>query len=576
MPSLQKKSVHIIGLITISLTSLTFMHYNMVKYAEVPFDPTSYIDNFTGCGFDLIVFFCVSMLVFRNNVMHSIMACCVTAILWSFANVLYSRFFFQHITLSAIGQTGNLSDLFVIKSIIGGLHWSDLLFVFLLLTALWIYNTADKTIRITLKQASIYILTVLSVLVFLSFSSTIVYSCTKSEFRSFGFIRHHLYTHHFDLYRNSANPNWTHFQRGSVRTLFHPLFHDMFTSQKLTREQIATIKQETDNQTDKTTLHEKPPVCNVIFIIVESYLSATSDLIIGGKEITPYLNQLKKSDNVYYNGHLKSNITIGESGDGQFICMTGLLPLRSEVTVGRAKNCTLPGLPKVLSKVMHLDTKMLIPTTPSMWEQEKMCQKYGIDKLYSCTDVNPSGGDLNDQQIFHALSQFDKQCQHPFFTLVLTMSMHQPYNAPVDPYFTFRAPSDYSEEYVNYLNACHYTDKQIGTYLKHLKDIGLYQKSLIIITADHHPNPNSIKMDHLSSDIPLYIVNGNIDNNSAWAGPCNQLDIYTTILDILVKEKAEWRGLGRTLLSPQYTNSINPQYWDISEWIIRGNYFDMK
>lgn len=56
---------------------------------------------------------------------------------------------------------------------------------------------------------------------------------------------------------------------------------------------------------------------NVVYILLESFLSVSSDLFVDGKEITPFLNKLKKDSNTYYNGKIRPNITIGESGDGQ-------------------------------------------------------------------------------------------------------------------------------------------------------------------------------------------------------------------------------------------------------------------
>ena len=84
-------------------------------------------------------------------------------------------------------------------------------------------------------------------------------------------------------------------------------------------------------------------------------MSVSSDMRVDGKEITPFLNKLKQSDSVYYNGHLAPNITIGESGDGQFIYLTGVLPLRSKVTVGEAKSKSFPALPRLLKKFMGVN-----------------------------------------------------------------------------------------------------------------------------------------------------------------------------------------------------------------------------
>lgn len=554
----------------IPVINLIVMHYTIGFYAEVLFDTTSYVDNISSIVFDITILGCTFLFLFRGNIRLSLLLCNITTALWSFSNILYSRFFFQYISISSIGQAGNLFNISMLKCIIDGFQWNDLFFIASILLSIFIYYHI-KLKYIGVKEILITFFAGILVVFTLIVSSTSLFSLNNPSMISLGYIRHHLYTHHFDLYRNSANPNWTYFQRGSFRTLLQPLLYNLLTSKDLKQDQINIIKKEIKNQGKRVTIHDNVDVKNVIFIIVESYLSTVSDFVVAGQEITPNLNALKKDSTIYYNGNVKSNITIGESGDGQFICMTGLLPLRSEITVGRAKDVSLPGLPKILSKKMNLHTRMLIPTTPSMWEQEKMCVQYGISRLYSSKDVNSGRKDLDDQEIFDFLIVLDKKEPRPFFSLVLTMSMHQPYTEQIDPSFNIKDPN-ISKSFSNYLNACHYTDKQIGRYLQSLKDLGLYNESLIIITADHHPNPNSLQIENLSNDIPLYIINGNI-NRHEWTDKCNQLDIYTTILDLLIKDSLEWRGLGHSLLSPQYEESVSPSTWDISEWILQGNYF---
>ena len=316
---------------------------------------------------------------------------------------------------------------------------------------------------------------------------------------------------------------------------------------------------------------------NLILIIVESYLSITSDILVDGKEVTPFLNSLKHDSTIYYNGQVTPNITIGESSDGQFLYMTGILPLRSEVTVTKAKYAELPGLPKVLKQEGIIkESQMIIPTLPSMWEQEDMCKKYGFDHLYSSADYqNGHFWYLSDQQIFEYALEKNKSCQKPFLSVILTMTMHQPYSEPKDSTFIVKDHS-LTEKYRNYLSTCHYTDKQIKWYFEQLKNTGLYDNSIIIIVADHHAHPSLFDMNEedLSISIPLYIVNGNVNNLSGWQGKCNQLDVYTTLLDI-VGTLSAWKGFGHTLITNDYHDSLIPKLWQASEQIILGNYFNL-
>jgi lipoteichoic acid synthase len=155
------------------------------------------------------------------------------------------------------------------------------------------------------------------------------------------------------------------------------------------------------------------------------------------------------------------------------------------------------------------------------------------------------------------------------------MSTHQPYEGYEEHGFTLNDPT-LPQRYKNYLISCHYMDMQLGKYLEELKNKGLYDKSLIVIVADHDARPRYLDMEgKISDDIPVYFVNGGIDKAKAWNGECNQLDVYTTILDIMGIE-TKWRGLGHTLLNKDYQNSVTEKAQELSDWIVYGDYFKGK
>ena len=107
-------------------------------------------------------------------------------------------------------------------------------------------------------------------------------------------------------------------------------------------------------------------------------------------------------------------------------------------------------------------------------------------------------------------------------------------------------------------------------------DILHFDESLILILSDHNVKPEHLAMPAaMARELPVYIINGGFSRNEAWGGACNQLDVYTTILDLL-KIEAPWRGLGHTLLTTDYQNSVSDdsRKWDYSEWMISSNYFN--
>lgn len=563
-------------LYVISVVNLLLMHYYILSTCrlEEAIDALLWIDNLLGVICDVTVIILFAFFITWGRQQFSLFFTAIISLLWSFSNILYSRFFHHYISLSAVGQVGNLTDSFMLHNMIEGLQWMDCYFLIILILILWLHFSSPNTAKIfkpyllLLKwPISLFIIDIV-----LHFS----FCMMTPELRSISYLRHRLHLRHSELLHSSAEPNWVSFHRGTIRQILIPTMYQILSKTELTEEQRTAIKTDyTDHRERISDTTKKVKSKNLIFIIVESYLSATSDLIVDGKEVTPFLNALKHDSTIYYNGQLTPNITIGESSDGQFIYMTGMLPLRSEVTVTKAKYAELPGLPKVLKQEGGIkEAQMIIPTLPSMWEQESMCERYGFDHLYSSADYH--NGDfwyLSDQQIFKYASSKNLSAKQPFLSVVLTMTMHQPYKEPMDPKFIIKDKS-LTKKFRNYLSSCHYTDKQIKWYFEQLKKNGLYDNSVIVIVADHHAHASLFDMEEsdISSDIPLYIINGNINNTTGWQGRCNQLDIYTTLLDIW-GTKGAWKGLGHTLITKDYHPSIELQSWDISEQIVLGNYF---
>ena len=212
-----------------------------------------------------------------------------------------------------------------------------------------------------------------------------------------------------------------------------------------------------------------------------------------------------------------------------------------------------------------------------MWNQDVMCERYGIEKLYSTNDYQKSHSMyLSDDQIVDFADSVNRITKQPFFSMVLTFSMHQPYVNDIDSTFNVYEEG-YSVSLNHYLNACHFTDRQLRKYFDGLKKLGIYDKSLIIIASDHHVGSGALELPNSISDrkLPLFIINGGDNLNNAWTGECHQLDVYTTIMDLL-NIKSTWLGLGHSLLSSSYKSSLTENKWDISEWIVKSGYFNDK
>ena len=560
-----------------SVVNLLFVHQYFLQTIglEVGCFKSSIIDNLIACLLDASFILLVSWLITFRRLRISLAITFVITLIWSFVNTFYARFFHQYLNWSSIGQAGNLSDTSVINSMLAELHTIDLFYPIMAIIFICLYIRSRRN-NITINSLRTIIITWLI--------------CA-----TLGVIAHAMYIFHphygvvYALEKtmftpekmDSMWPNWTVFHKG----FFRKLVVDQITRKKeikLTKEQEQEIEKAYSDHSLRVTKRTTPEnIKNVIFILVESYLSVTSDLVVDGKEITPNLNKLKHDSTVYFNSHMRPNVSIGESADGQFIYMAGLLPLHSEITVSKAKRDTIIGLPEQMKKISpDLKSYTLIPTNPSLWEQMPMTEAYGFDSLYSMIDYqaevdHENDGFLTDGMIFKFASLKDDVTPQPLFSLILTMSMHQPYDSFEKHGFEV-TDKNLPQRYKNYLNSCHFFDMQIGKYLEGLKTKGIYDNSLIIIVSDHDARPRYLDMEgKISDDIPIYIINGGFNPSDAWQGECNQLDVYTTILDIMGID-SQWRGLGHTLLNKNYQNSVTTETQELSDLIIYSNYFSTK
>lgn len=563
-------------LVLIPMLNLLFMHYYFYfsKILEWTWAYSEIINLFSVI-FDVSILLVVSLMMVGGRLKPAVSIVQSLTLMWSFVNVMYGKFFFQYMSLSAFGEVHGLGDNLVINSVMSAFYWYDLFYVISAVFFIWVYRRVTPDRYKFKKVLCLFSIPVISLLL------------SIATFSTYHFIHPH-YRNNWELYKfrikellydsvQGGTPNLDHFQTGCIRVALFEIY-DMLHVTELTSDQRKQIEEYYQDHSRRTTHHQRnPQIKNVIFILLESFLSAPIDLEVDGKEITPFLNSLKRDSDVYYNGNMVSDIGCGESGDGQFIYMTGILPLRFKMTVGQVKNNTLQALPKILKDKCGIKhTEIYFPTMPNLWQQSDMNVAYGIDYSYSLKDiVSNNAEEIDDGKIFDFAAKSISESKVPFFSLVLSISSHSPYDKFVGEDLCLKDQS-LSVEYKNYLNTCHYIDKQLMKFLNELKFKELYNNSLIVIASDHYAHLDMLNMTgKITSHTPLFLINGNIDGNSSWRGEFHQLDLYTTLLDIL-NINQRWKGLGYTLLYPLYVNSVEIKTSQISNMIIEGDYFASK
>lgn len=491
------------------------------------------------------------------------------------ANTVYSRFLGQYLQLYALGETENFHGTWWVSYIYEAFRWGDLLVAFNIVVSVILIRKLPNQKS---WRAPLYILCS-----FLIVSLIFVYTASRYEqvsLRSYTELSQ--WSWHplqFRENRNAAvyNPDATVFNYGVVegQIVFGCLadkgvieLNDMDLAE--IKSLIAERHSDIEALSDSCHIQGRS---GIVMIVLESGLSCAVEEFIDGKYVMPRLHELICDNATYYNSHMKSNRGSGQSSDAQVSYFTGLIPLKGEFSILRVLKDSIIALPSLLAKNGYT-TCITIPNNENFWHQKDLNTKYGFTKFYALgTEAN--GAWCKDDEIFENVKQEQEQLLRPFFHVILTLSMHGPYEG--EPVFTpqrelFDFPKDYSTDYCHYLMKCNYTDEQIGKYVDFLKNTNRFDSTVIIIVSDHEVELNMPAGTVNDYDLPLLIVNSGVDKKFFSQNRCNQVDLFPTLLDLMGLNN-KWRGVGHSLLRNYDSFELTEKEVQISTKILQGNYF---
>lgn len=536
-----KKAIFIAVILACSFLNLAYMH---VVIGDVqPFWYYRYnTDSISFVLIDLLFIYLLPLLlVKRKTYIFLALYFFITLIAW--INVGYSRYFHTYMPLSLYFATNNLNGL--TNNIVDAIEASDVFFFitssFVVLT--FIYqkrNTYTKTVHI--YPLSILLLCIIWI------GFPFIEKIEKERERQ--------HEHFVELQEHRSLAKWVQDVFISSRinsqkeAFFKYGFIINYTFEILHKDKKQEFPKKLEPYLSTQYLHNENIINrrNTILILVESLSSYALNKEYGGKKLTPTLNIL--SNEGYIFSKMESETQLGESSDGQFIYMTGYLPIKDDVAINSVADNKLLTLAHFFKKIHNeAETRMVIPTGQNAWSQATMCKTYGIDTLYSRDTYKGEAADwLNDEQLFKYAASKDIKSDKPFFSVILTSSTHSPWNKKFDN-VKFQFPANFSSELKTYLTNVHYMDKWLGWYIESLKAKGIYDDTTIIIVADHKPNGPKLNIPDLQmcADIPLIIVNSPVKIENSPNERIYQTSVFPTILDLWGSD-SDWRGVGYSLL----------------------------
>lgn len=238
---------------------------------------------------------------------------------------------------------------------------------------------------------------------------------------------------------------------------------------------------------------------HLILIQMESLQNFVINLRVGGKEITPVLNDLAEAH--AYFSHFYQQVGQGNTSDAEYVVNTSsFIPSRGAATQVYAHK-ELPGLPKLLEAAGY-QTATFHTNDVEFWNRDELYNALGFHHIYDKDyfgDEDVMFFGASDEVLYReTAAALDKLADdgRPIYAHVIAMSAHHPYTLPEDKRL-IDLPTRYDDTLVgDYLVAQHYADYALGLFIEDLKERGLWNDSLIIIYGDHLGLPiNSLDQD---------------------------------------------------------------------------------
>ena len=352
------------------------------------------------------------------------------------------------------------------------------------------------------------------------------------------------YSNNKFLNHAAVNPNFSLIYSYSHSKNFSSEFRYMNDAEcKRIVKEIYPEKKAEEILTD-TLLNNKRP--NILMIVWEGCGEQVAKCL-GGKGITPGLSKIAEEGVLFSRCYSNSFRT-----DQGLVCLlTGWLGLPSASLMKiPEKSQKLPGLAMSLKKANY-STEFWYGGDISFTNMGGFVHDNGFDKIISDKDFGykdkyyskwgVADGVLFEKLTDNLINEKAKQAK-PWFSTVLTLSSHEPWEVPFTKY-------ESKQE-----NAFAYTDTVVYKFIEKLKKTEIWSNTLVIIIADHGyiVDESSPKKEEELIHIPLVMTGGALGVKGIRIDKImNQSDLSATLLAQLGLPSAEYL-FSRNILGKDY------------------------
>ncbi|MCA0970087.1 LTA synthase family protein [Halobacillus litoralis] len=392
-----------------------------------------------------------------------------------FANLIFYRNFTDFITIPVLFQGNNAADL--TGSFLTLLHWEDII-IFLDVVVIWYLSKQKFNLSVDLPKTSKIAATAVT---FLLLAGNVVLAEIE---------RPMLFVRAFDreyLVKNIGVYNY-HLYDMTMQTKTRAQ-RVMADESEISEVESYLKEHSPDQKGEETELFRIAEDKNVIFVSVESFQNFLLDSEIKGKETTPFLNDLKESQDTIWFKNFYHQTAQGKTSDSEFIVENSLYPLgRGAVYFTHAQN-EYNALPEILNDNGY-ETSVFHANNKTFWNRDVMYDNLGYDQFYGeqsfqVTPENSFGWGLEDKAFFEQSIKYLQSQEKPFYSKFITLTHHFPFELPEEKANVELYDSG-SSTLNHYFQTARYTDEALQQFFEQLKQSGIYEDSIIVLMGDHY------------------------------------------------------------------------------------------
>ena len=498
-----------------------------------------------------------------------------------YANVVYYRFFSDFITLPTLFQTQNFGDLG--GSVLSLIQPFDILFfvdVFVLFYLRFSRKIQKETNRFGTKKA----IAIIAFALVVSIINLGLAELSRPQLLTRGFDRNYI-VKYLGMYNYSIYDSVETVKASSQRALAD-------------NDDITEVINYTASN------YAKPDAeyfgaakgMNVIYLHLESFQNFLINYKLNGEEVTPFLNSLTKDENTTYFDNFFHQTGQGKTSDAEFMLENSIFGLpQGSAYITKAQN-TYQAAPSIL-KDYGYTSAVFHGNNGSFWNRIVIYKTFGFDNFFDASYYDTSSSEdmaeygLLDKPFYEQSEGLLSSLPQPFYTKFITVGNHFPYNINQDLVTIDKANTgDVSVD--DYFQTARYTDEAIEQIFNQLKELGLYDNTMIVLYGDHYgisDNHNKAMGQVMGKEItpyesanlqrvPLFIHVPGMSGgtNHTYGG---QTDLLPTLLHLLGIDTKKFIQFGSDLLSEERDEIVpfrNGGFVSPTIYSINGKFYDNK